>query len=189
MCTHRDTSRGWTHTCGITITDLCRSVVIWKIPSRLMLHESYGTHGKIYFMSSRSTLRFGAVTGHKHDTHTRIRHQHTNSGCFHSATHSTQALSISALTIGSLCWAGWDVRMNQCEDSWLDMPIHLPKKRKRGRGGKTARDSERKVLNPWSMYGSALLYWAFSVYGVRPEEAEKVEKWNQTWEKQQKLYL
>lgn len=56
------------------------------------------------------------------------------------------------------------------------MPIHLPKKRKRGRGGKTARDSERKVLNPWSMYGSALLYWAFSVYGVRPEEAEKVEK-------------
>lgn len=52
----------------------------------------------------------------------------------HIHTHSQQstpALSISGLTIGSLCWAGWDVRMNQCESSWLDMPIHLPKKRER----------------------------------------------------------
>lgn len=47
---------------------------------------------------------------------------------------------------GSLCWAGWDVRMNQCESSWLDMPIHLPKKRER-KGGR-ARDSERNELNP-----------------------------------------
>lgn len=75
---------------------------------------------------------------HKQCTHTHITH--TDSGYFHATTHihththhSTQALSISALTIGSLCWAGWDVRMNQCEDSWLDMPIHLPKKRERKR--------------------------------------------------------
>lgn len=34
---------------------------------------------------------------------------------------STPALSIGALTIGSLCWAGWYVRMNQCNTS-LDPP-------------------------------------------------------------------
>lgn len=70
-----------------------------------------------------------------------------NHGDFHASTHthhSTQALSISALTIGSLCWAGWDVRMNQCEDSWLDMPIHLPKKRER----KRVRESKRNELSP-----------------------------------------
>lgn len=86
--------------------------------------------------------------------HTHI--QHTDSGYFHTHTHThtsqhTGSLSISALTIGSLCWAGWDVRMNQCEDSWLDMPIHLPKKRERKRG---ARDSKRNELSPWSnMFG------------------------------------
>lgn len=58
---------------------------------------------------------------------------HTNSRHFHTHITPTRAFSIHALTIGSLCWAGLDVRMNQYEDSWLDMPIHLPKKSERKR--------------------------------------------------------